>query len=300
MKDNLNYLHTLTEAIPQADHFVRGGPDRWAATVAIINAKAGFGEEVWDLDQRETLLAWTVSGGAVISEVPGFRGATTHPHDFKVNLQPPGCSSRYRTNGPVTFGQFYIPDGLLSRVATGLNIPHFSSACLRHDLIMFEDRTLHELLATYAARASDTREIPSRLEMEARAILIAERLVNVYHRGRGISMIRGGLSPGQMKRCLEVMEENLSSDMSLDFLASVAGCSPTHFSRAFKQSLGIPPSQWVLEKRITRAKAMLTQSNLPLAEIALSVGFSAQPQFTTAFRRVVGTTPGAWRREHRM
>lgn len=73
--------------------------------------------------------------------------------------------------------------------------------------------------------------------------------------------------------------------------------SPTHFSRAFKQSMGVPPFAWLLGRRIERAKDLLADPRVPLADVALAVGFAAQPQFTTAFRRVTGTTPGAWRRE---
>ena len=93
------------------------------------------------------------------------------------------------------------------------------------------------------------------------------------------------------------MDAHLGKDIGLDMLAGIAGCSPTHFSRAFKQSTGRPPFQWLLERRIERAQGLLADTRIPLAEVALAVGFAAQPQFTTAFRRLTGTPPGAWRRE---
>jgi AraC family transcriptional regulator len=95
------------------------------------------------------------------------------------------------------------------------------------------------------------------------------------------------------------MTAHLGSDICLEDLARIAGLSAPHFSRAFKQSTGVPPFAWRLQRRIERAKELLADHRLALADIALAVGFSAQPQFTTAFRRVAGMTPGAWRRVSR-
>ena len=110
-----------------------------------------------------------------------------------------------------------------------------------------------------------------------------------------LSVGHGGLSPRQLTRVLEAMKAHLGGDVSLITLATVAGVSPTHFSRAFKQSTGKPPFRWLLERRIQRAMELMRTSSLPLAQIALAVGFAAQPQFSTAFLRVTGETPRKWR-----
>ena len=108
---------------------------------------------------------------------------------------------------------------------------------------------------------------------------------------------RGGLAPRQVRRACDAMDSNIGGDIGLDMLASLVGVSPTHFSRAFRQSVGVAPFAWLLQRRIEHAKELLADRRLSLAAVALAVGFSAQPQFTTAFRRVTGTTPGVWRPE---
>ena len=68
-----------------------------------------------------------------------------------------------------------------------------------------------------------------------------------------------------------------------------------HFSRAFKQSMGMSPTNYIAERRIEGAKKLLQETELPISEIALRVGFSSQSHFTTSFRRVAGATPKAFR-----
>lgn len=107
---------------------------------------------------------------------------------------------------------------------------------------------------------------------------------------------RGGLSSSQLTHACEMMEANLHRDLTLTELAALVGLSPAHFSRAFKRSTKMQPSAWLLYRRIEQAKVLLRRVDMSLSEIALNVGFAAQPQFTTAFRRLTGQPPGAWRR----
>jgi AraC family transcriptional regulator len=85
-------------------------------------------------------------------------------------------------------------------------------------------------------------------------------------------------------------------DVSLAELSALVGLSPFHFARAFKQSLGHPPYAWLTRCRIERAQEIMVRSKLGLAEVALAVGFASQTPFGTAFRKVTGMPPGAWRR----
>lgn len=108
---------------------------------------------------------------------------------------------------------------------------------------------------------------------------------------------RGGLAPRQLRRVLAYLSENLSEDVPLRKLAGIASLSPSHFSRAFKVLTGLAPHQFLVNARCNRAKTLLVENRLRLAEIALDAGFCDQAHFTRVFARTVGISPGAWRRE---
>ena len=113
--------------------------------------------------------------------------------------------------------------------------------------------------------------------------------------GLAIPVRTTGLSRDRLARVREYIDANLSSPLSLDDLAAVACLSTFHFGRMFKASMGRSVHRYVLEQRVERAKSLLRSSDLTLAGIAAVLGFSSQSQFTTVFRRIAGTTPGAWR-----
>lgn len=106
----------------------------------------------------------------------------------------------------------------------------------------------------------------------------------------------GGLARWQVRRTLAHVEANLASKLETRGLADVVSFSRSHFSRAFKRSLGVPPMAYVLTRRVERAKLMIATTREQLTEIALACGFADQSHLNRSFRRVVGTTPGLWRR----
>lgn len=103
-----------------------------------------------------------------------------------------------------------------------------------------------------------------------------------------------GLAPRQIRAVRSFVEDNLSGTISLTSLADAAGVSPFHFLRAFKQSQGVTPGRYVLERRIERAKQMLQDSKSSIGEVAVSVGFAHPSHFSRAFRRATGLAPSAF------
>ena len=84
-------------------------------------------------------------------------------------------------------------------------------------------------------------------------------------------------------------------------MAAVVGLNPYHFARQFRAATGLPPHQYVIARRVERAKLLLEgDSESPWAEVAAGVGFADQSQFTHHFKRAVGVTPGQFRRSARI
>ena len=75
-------------------------------------------------------------------------------------------------------------------------------------------------------------------------------------------------------------------------LAIDCGVSVSHFSRAFRQSTGLSPHQWLLKRRVDQAKSLLRDRTLSLSDVALSCGFGDQSHFTRVFTKLTGITPG--------
>ena len=106
----------------------------------------------------------------------------------------------------------------------------------------------------------------------------------------------GGLSSSQRARVVDFVESNLQRNIGLDELAELTGYSPDHFSRLFKRTLGVPAYQYVLARRVERAKGMLLDRTRSIADIARACGFSTQAHLNSAFKQRTGVTPGAFRR----
>ena len=111
--------------------------------------------------------------------------------------------------------------------------------------------------------------------------------------------IQGGLAPWQIRRATEFLEANLSGNISLDSVAAECELSVSHFARAFRKTFGQPPYRWLIERRVDMAKTHLLHSDFPLADIALRCGFPDQSALNKSFRRLVGRSPGEWRRSKR-
>jgi AraC family transcriptional regulator len=106
----------------------------------------------------------------------------------------------------------------------------------------------------------------------------------------------GSLSPRQREAVIEFVEENLGKDISLADVAALTGYSSDHFSRLFKRSFAQTPHQYLLSRRVERAKAMLLDPSRSLTDVAEACGFSTQAHMNTVFKLRTGLTPGVYRR----
>ncbi len=110
----------------------------------------------------------------------------------------------------------------------------------------------------------------------------------------------GALPRGRLRAVVEYIEEHLDAGPTLEQLAAVARLSPYHFARQFKAATGLPPHQYIIARRVERAKQFLQGGgDVSLAEVAAQAGFSDQSQFSHHFKRLVGVTPGQFRKPAR-
>lgn len=108
-----------------------------------------------------------------------------------------------------------------------------------------------------------------------------------------------GLAPWQLRRVVEYLNAHLPERVDLAHLATLAGLSTSHFSRAFKASTGMAPYRWQLAERIRRAQTLLIDTRSSLDQVAAITGFADSEHFGRTFRRLTGATPAAWRRDRR-
>lgn len=113
------------------------------------------------------------------------------------------------------------------------------------------------------------------------------------------SHLRGGLAPAALQRVQLFVDANLDRNIHLTDLAARAGLSHYHFARAFRVTTGTTPRLFVEQRRIERARQLLTESNRSLADVAVSTGFGTQSRLTTTFRNRTGFTPAQYRRARR-
>jgi AraC family transcriptional regulator len=117
------------------------------------------------------------------------------------------------------------------------------------------------------------------------------------HRAVPPPLLRGGLAGPALRRVTDYIEAHLADTIRLQDLAEVAGVSSFQLVRRFKESKGQPPHQFLLRRRIERAREMLRQSDKTILEVALSCGFSSQSHFSAVFRTLTGLTPRKYRDE---
>jgi AraC family transcriptional regulator len=229
-----------------------------------------------------------------------YEGVKRHvpPRAGSISLVPAGSPSRWRPSGRRDLLHVYLEPGLVGRVAAeafgldaarltvppldALDLPHLRAAMWAVDA---------ELTAGGAG---------GRLAAESLANVLAVHLIRHLlapqpERGRD-----GALPRGRLRAVVEYVEEHLAG-LTVGQMAAVAGLSVYHFARQFRTATGLAPHQYVILRRVERAKQLLQAgTDLSLAEVALHAGFSGQSVFCLHFKRLVGVTPRQFRMSARI
>lgn len=212
-----------------------------------------------------------------------------------VIIIPSGSSSRWDIPKPVDVVQLYLPHATLKRIADE------TDSFTPTDLL---ERTAHpdHITSRLLLSAADVLEGNTALDTLFRqqlTDLLATRLL-AAHTGKAPSYqpAVGGLAPNVLRRAIERLRSDADADVSLAALAADSGLSRFHFCRAFKESTGLSPHNWLRQYRLEQAMNMLRDPQLSIALIAASLGYASQTAFAAAFRKLTGETPTDWRRRH--
>jgi len=230
-----------------------------------------------------------------------YEGVKRHvpPPAGAIALLPAGSPHRVRSSGCKEELHICLEPGLVARVAAeafgldparltvppldGLDLPHLRAAM---------EAVGVELTAGAAG---------GWLAAESLANVLVVHLIRHVLAPRRPERGRDGVLPqGRLRAVIQYVEERLDAGLTLEQLAAVARLSPYHFARQFKTATGLPPHQYVIMRRVERAKVLLQGSDLSLAEVAALAGFSGQSVFCHHFKRLVGVTPRQFRMSARI
>lgn len=156
----------------------------------------------------------------------------------------------------------------------------------------FEDQDIMNAARGLGAEVSDPNSLSGMLA-EAYVATIFVQMTRRQKRLRYVQ--KGGLAAASLNRVIQKIEDELTESLSLSQLAQVAGLSVPHFCRAFKQSVGRSPYDFIIRRRIERAKEYLLGSDMTITDIALSCGFSSSSHFSNTFRREAAASPLEYR-----
>jgi AraC-like DNA-binding protein len=190
---------------------------------------------------------------------------------------------------------FYIPQSALNEITEGQNLREAEALHCPMNERRTDPVMMNVAMALLPALMRPEQANKVFLDHAWRAL--TAHLIRAYGSYDARSQaVRGGLSPWQERRAKEMLLASLSGNVTLPELAQACRLSCSHFSQAFRQTVGCPPHQWLLSQKIERSKEMILNSDQSLSEIALATGFADQSHFTRVFSRLVKKSPAAWGR----
>ncbi|MBS7597765.1 AraC family transcriptional regulator [Pseudomonas sp. RC2C2] len=242
----------------------------------------------YEAPSHHTLSCYIADGtGTFRRDRPGHTGAPD-----KLCIMPAGSASHWVVNGSIRLAHLYISQ------------EQFALGCV--SLLDREPRELQLQEATFLDDPEQARRFRQLIALDwdepgerlltsslAHEILDHALLSQVGLR-QGLRL-KGGLAAHQRRQLREYVEGHLDQPLSLGELAALCNLSEYHFARMFRESFGLPPHQYLLARRLAKARQLLRHGQLPLGEVALLCGFASASHFSNRFRQALGATPGAYR-----
>jgi len=217
-----------------------------------------------------------------------FRGTSVHGD---IHIIPAHTPSTWELKGKDTFLTLSVSPALLKRVAEGLDLDPLKIEI--RNRFQVRDPQLENI--GWALKEEMGCGYPcGPLYIDSLAVAVTTRLI-YYHSTKSIEMRRPDkrLSDRRLRQVLEYIEVNLAENISLDDLASVVGLSVSHFNTLFREAVGLSPHQYLIRRRVERAKNLLGEGKLSISQIASETGFAHQSHLARHMHRVLGVSPKA-------
>src|SRR5260370_6473773 len=214
------------------------------------------------------------------------RGITVHGD---VDIIPAGVPSRWEIREKDTALLLGVPTSLLSAVAEQSGMDPSRAELVNR----FQIRDTQIEHIGWALKAEmETGHANGQLYLDSLAAALAIHLLNRHSSNpQPWQTQKGGLTGHRLKQVLAYIEDNLGDNLSLKEIATVAGLSISHCKTAFRASIGQPVHQYVIQRRVERARELLSQADMSITQIALETGFAHQSHLAFHMRRVLGVSP---------
>jgi AraC family transcriptional regulator len=286
--------------LTRPENRIRASSDRFGWTSLYASAQREIPYEGYFPAVKDQLIVLHLDGPVPIDRLYGPNSARCLMPAGGIHLVPGGLDFGVRLMGALSTLHVYVRRSVIEEVAADL----LEGDPARVEIppqFLEPDAALQALLGAIRVSLEEDAYGTS-LYVDYLSRAIASRLVR-QHSGHRVRQV-AGLGPighigPVVAEAIEYMRANLAGTVSLEEIAAAVNRSPSHVARQFRNSLGIPPHQYLLVLRIKQAQHLLVATEDPIAEIAVTCGFSHQEHLTRMFRRWCSTTPATFRKASR-
>lgn len=252
-------------------------------------------------NKRDTLTVQSDHHTLSLYVADGYESYQKTPYGWKNGggpnrfcLMPEDSESTWDIRDDLSFVHLYCTDEHLRKV--GEQVWDRSPATITLDEQIFGDDPKITLLYRQFLLGCDWQQPANQLTLSSASTLLLTHLLQNYANVQWrLPTVTGGLAPGVLRNTLDFIDAHLGAPLTLAELAAQATLSEYHFARMFRQSVGLAPHQYVMQRRMDKAQQLVRHTALPLTDIALSCGFSSASHFSNRFKAVTGVTPSQLR-----
>lgn len=268
----------------------------WRSLYAAIIEEAPF--DAVESGVHHPFLIYHLSHPTTVTrKISGASKESAHIGPRRICVTPAGATAQWQHSGHPEILQVYLRDSIYAAAVEEMYGCDVRAAQIVPRFAVL-DPLLEQLAMAIAAALRDS-SVQDGLYVDTLAQVMAVHLAQ-HHSSRSRTISATATKPMRtckMKRLVDFIEENLDRDLSLEAMAVEAEIGPLYLPRAFKTDVGQSPHQYVLRRRIQKARDLLTTTDSPIADIALAAGFSSQSHLSNWFRRLVGVSPATYRRQ---